>query len=43
MKKNIFLLITVLLSFSSCEDYLDLKNLNPFVKSNFWTSEGTMS
>lgn len=42
MKKNIFLLITVLLSFSSCEDYLDRKNLDTFDESNFWTSEGNM-
>lgn len=42
MKNKIFILITVLLSLSSCEDYLDRKNLDTFDESNFWTSEGNM-
>lgn len=42
MKKNIFILIVVLLGLSSCEDYLDRKNLDTFDESNFWTSEGNM-
>ncbi len=42
MKKNIFILIVILLGLSSCEDYLDRKNLDTFDESNFWTSEGNM-
>lgn len=42
MKKNIFILIVVLLGLSSCEDYLDRKNLDTFDETNFWTSEGNM-
>lgn len=42
MKKNILLLLIVLLGLSSCEDYMDRKNLDTFDESNFWTSEGNM-
>ena len=42
MKKNVYLLILVLLGLSSCKDYLDRKNLDTFDESNFWTSEGNM-
>jgi hypothetical protein len=42
MKNKIFIIITVLLSLSSCEDYLDRPNLDTFDESNFWTSEGNM-
>ncbi len=42
MKRNIFILIVVLLGLTSCEDYLDRKNLDTFDESNFWISEGNM-
>ncbi len=42
MKKYILILITFLLVLSSCEEYLDRKNLDTFDETNFWTSEGNM-
>src|SRR5665648_268534 len=42
MKKYILIIITALLGLSSCEDYLDRKNLDTFDDANFWTSEGNM-
>jgi hypothetical protein len=42
MKKKIFILISLLLVFTSCEDYLDRENLDTFDENNFWTSEGNM-
>lgn len=42
MKRNIFVLIIVLLGLSGCEDYLDRKNLASFDDANFWSSEGNM-
>jgi len=43
MKKSIyFIMIALLFSLSSCEDYLDRKNLDTFAEDNFWTSEGNM-
>jgi len=41
MKKYIILFI-FLLGLSSCEEYLDRKNLDTFDETNFWTSEGNM-
>ncbi|HKU51894.1 MAG TPA: hypothetical protein VJQ25_05470, partial [Nitrospira sp.] len=32
----------MLIGFSSCEDYLDRKNLDSLDDSNFWTNEGNM-
>jgi hypothetical protein len=40
--KKYLLIISFLLTLSSCEDYLDRKNLDTFDNSNFWTSEGNM-
>lgn len=42
MKKNIFILILVLLGFTNCKDYLDRKNLDTFDESNFWVNEGNL-
>ena len=42
MKKNIFIIVLVLLGLSGCKDYLDRKNLDTFDESNFWISEGNM-
>jgi len=42
MKKNIFLLLLVLLGFTNCTDYLDRKNLDTFDESNFWINEGNL-
>lgn len=41
MKKYIIILIAIL-GFTSCQDYLDRKNLDTFDESNFWTSENNM-
>lgn len=41
--KKIFLIITIIfISITSCEDYLDRKNLDSFDDANFWTSENNM-
>ena len=42
MKKNIFIILFAILGFTSCEDYLDRKNLDTFDESNFWTNEGNL-
>jgi hypothetical protein len=42
MKKNIFILMLVLLGFTSCKDYLDRKNLDTFDESNYWINEGNL-
>jgi hypothetical protein len=42
MKRNILILIVILLGFSGCQDYLDRKNLDTFDESNFWISEGNL-
>lgn len=42
MKKLYIFFIAVLAGLSSCEDYLDRKNLDQFDDANFWTSEGNM-
>ncbi len=41
MKKIIFIL-TVLLVFTSCEDFLDIQPETKFTDDNFWTSEGNL-
>jgi len=42
MKTKYIFLIAMLIGFSSCEDYLDRKNLDSLDDSNFWTNEGNM-
>jgi hypothetical protein len=42
MKSKILIVIGLLLGLSSCEDYLDRKNLDTFDDANFWTSEGNL-
>ena len=42
MKKIYLILIAVLLGLSSCENYLDRKNLDTFDEANFWTNEGNL-
>lgn len=42
MKHLSILLAILLISLSSCEDYLDRKNLDTMDDQNFWTSEATM-
>ncbi len=42
MKHFNVLFFIVLFFLSSCDDYLDRKNLDTFDESNFWTSEGNM-
>ncbi|HCV15765.1 MAG: hypothetical protein A2W97_11770 [Bacteroidetes bacterium GWE2_40_63] len=42
MKKTYLIFIAVLLGLTSCEKYLDRKNLDSFDDANFWTSENNM-
>ena len=42
MKRIFTLIIIALIGLSSCEDYLDRKNLDSFDDANFWTSENNM-
>lgn len=42
MKKTYLILVAVLLGLTSCEKYLDRKNLDSFDDANFWTSENNM-
>lgn len=42
MKKIFTLFIIALIGLSSCEDYLDRKNLDSFDDANFWSSENNM-
>ncbi len=42
MKGKIFLIITILLGLTGCEDYLDRKNLDSFDDANFWVNEGNL-
>lgn len=42
MKKIYILFLLALLSLTSCDDYLDRKNLDSFDDANFWTSENNM-
>jgi len=42
MKGKIFLTIMILLGLTSCEDYLDRKNLDSFDDANFWVNEGNL-
>lgn len=42
MKKVYIILSLILLGFSSCEEYLDRKNLDTFDETNFWENEGNL-
>lgn len=42
MKTKYILVLAIVLGMSSCEDYLDRKNLDTLDDSNFWTSESNM-
>jgi hypothetical protein len=42
MKGKIFLVLTILLGLTGCEDYLDRKNLDSFDDANFWVNEGNL-
>lgn len=42
MKGKLLLIITILLGLTSCEDYLDRKNLDSFDDANFWVNEGNL-
>ena len=42
MKKIYTILLLSLVSFGSCSDYLDRKNLDSFDDANFWSSEANM-